>query len=269
MKRKQSSMIVVFICAVLIACMGPFVAFAENPTFITPDKTLWQTPSPNVYRASGKPDTFAWSEEIVEGDMVLQVDIDSRAPDGEGVVVIYGNGVGWSKGCLIFNLADKFQCIRAHTIYQGVQFLASAKFPMDFQNRSHRMTVEINGGRASLYADGQRRLSAFLPPDMERRGRIGLFKFWERPGVTYSNIVLKHPQQAAAAPKSQNLSALHGHKIALIIGNDAYGEAPLRNPVNDAEDMAAALRLLGFEIIQRTNANQREMEDAVNEFFGR
>ena len=48
-----------------------------------------------------------------------------------------------------------------------------------------------------------------------------------------------------------------------------YGETSLRNPINDAKDMAAALHLLGFEVIQRTNANQREMEDAVNECFGR
>ena len=29
-------------------------------------------------------------------------------------------------------------------------------------------------------------------------------------------------------------------RVALIIGNAAYGDKPLRNPVNDAADLAAA-----------------------------
>ncbi|MDP3426926.1 MAG: caspase family protein [Humidesulfovibrio sp.] len=35
-------------------------------------------------------------------------------------------------------------------------------------------------------------------------------------------------------------------RIALVIGNAAYTSAPLKNPVNDARDMAAALRSLGL-----------------------
>ena len=35
---------------------------------------------------------------------------------------------------------------------------------------------------------------------------------------------------------------------ALVIGNADYLVAPLRNPVNDAEDMARALRGLGFRV---------------------
>ncbi len=35
-------------------------------------------------------------------------------------------------------------------------------------------------------------------------------------------------------------------RVALVVGNSAYGSSPLRNPVNDASDMAAKLRKLGF-----------------------
>ncbi len=35
-------------------------------------------------------------------------------------------------------------------------------------------------------------------------------------------------------------------RVALVIGNGAYENAALRNPVNDANDMAALLGNLGF-----------------------
>ncbi len=55
-------------------------------------------------------------------------------------------------------------------------------------------------------------------------------------------------------------------RVALVIGNSAYAESPLKNPTNDAADMAAALRGLGFQVILRANANRRQMVEAVREF---
>ena len=55
-------------------------------------------------------------------------------------------------------------------------------------------------------------------------------------------------------------------KIALVIGNGAYHQSPLKNPVADANSVAAALRSLGFHVIQRENATQSEMLDAIREF---
>jgi uncharacterized caspase-like protein len=40
----------------------------------------------------------------------------------------------------------------------------------------------------------------------------------------------------------------------------------LKNPVNDASDMAAALRGAGFEVILKTDADQRSMLDGVRAF---
>ena len=40
-------------------------------------------------------------------------------------------------------------------------------------------------------------------------------------------------------------------RTALVIGNSDYESAPLRNPVNDARDMAKALRALNFDVIER------------------
>ena len=64
-------------------------------------------------------------------------------------------------------------------------------------------------------------------------------------------------------------SGLAAVRTALVIGNSAYETAPLKNPVNDAVDMAKALRELGFDVIEKTNADKREMILAVDEFAQR
>jgi formylglycine-generating enzyme required for sulfatase activity len=56
-------------------------------------------------------------------------------------------------------------------------------------------------------------------------------------------------------------------RVALVIGNSAYQGIPaLKNPVNDATAMAEALNKLGFEVIEVTNASQREMNLAIASF---
>jgi len=51
-----------------------------------------------------------------------------------------------------------------------------------------------------------------------------------------------------------------------VIGNAAYDSAPLRNPVNDARAMAAALRDLGFEVTALENVSLAEMKRAIDDF---
>jgi hypothetical protein len=56
-------------------------------------------------------------------------------------------------------------------------------------------------------------------------------------------------------------------RIALIIGNAAYqGYSPLKNPVNDATDLAAVLKNLHFEVIEKHNLNYAQMEEAILAF---
>lgn len=56
------------------------------------------------------------------------------------------------------------------------------------------------------------------------------------------------------------------NKHALIIGNSAYKEVPLKNPVNDANDMASTLEQLGFTVLKKTNVDQQTIEQAFREF---
>lgn len=56
-------------------------------------------------------------------------------------------------------------------------------------------------------------------------------------------------------------------RVALVIGNAAYQGAPaLRNPVNDARAMSNALNGLGFQVIEVTDASQKEMNRAITTF---
>ena len=56
-------------------------------------------------------------------------------------------------------------------------------------------------------------------------------------------------------------------RIALVIGNANYPNGnQLRNPVNDATDMAKALERVGFEVIRSTDAGKESMMAAVNTF---
>jgi hypothetical protein len=58
-----------------------------------------------------------------------------------------------------------------------------------------------------------------------------------------------------------------GHRIALIIGNAAYpGTGALKNPANDANDIAAKLRKFNFDVTLKTNVGQRDMLRALTEF---
>ena len=69
---------------------------------------------------------------------------------------------------------------------------------------------------------------------------------------------------AAAAPV-----LAEGQRIALVIGNSAYADSPLANPVNDARLISAALRAQGFEVIERLDVGQNAMKLAVKDFGNR
>jgi hypothetical protein len=61
--------------------------------------------------------------------------------------------------------------------------------------------------------------------------------------------------------------AFADNRVALVIGNSAYVRVPhLPNPVHDAEDVAAALRRSGFEIMVATDLDKAGMDEAMIKF---
>ena len=55
----------------------------------------------------------------------------------------------------------------------------------------------------------------------------------------------------------------------MVIGNGSYAVGPLKNPVNDATDIAATLKRLGFDVIMKKNASMQDMENAIRDFGSR
>ncbi len=55
-------------------------------------------------------------------------------------------------------------------------------------------------------------------------------------------------------------------RVALVIGNGNSESSPLKNPQNDAIDMAKVLKSLGFKVILETDASKRKMYKAIDKF---
>ena len=55
-------------------------------------------------------------------------------------------------------------------------------------------------------------------------------------------------------------------RVALVVGNSAYQVAPLANPVGDARLVAETLRGLGFEVIERSDVDQKGMKRLIRDF---
>jgi uncharacterized caspase-like protein len=78
---------------------------------------------------------------------------------------------------------------------------------------------------------------------------------------------------AAAAPwavaqKMRGVSLIED-RVALVIGNAAYKQDPLDNPVNDARLIARTLEQAGFRVTLRENLDRAAMFGALKEFGGR
>jgi hypothetical protein len=58
----------------------------------------------------------------------------------------------------------------------------------------------------------------------------------------------------------------HENKTALIIGNTNYEVGALKNPVNDAKDLAETLSKVGFDVIVAYDLTNEGMKEAVREF---
>src|SRR5262245_47458857 len=92
------------------------------------------------------------------------------------------------------------------------------------------------------------------PAETGRREHRGIcvmsFRLWARPLAVGLAATAAYLCLAAAAALLLTRPAAAEKRIALVIGNAAYVHtAKLPNPGNDANDMATALKELGFEVI--------------------
>lgn len=55
-------------------------------------------------------------------------------------------------------------------------------------------------------------------------------------------------------------------RVALVIGNSRYKDAPLKNPANDAGAIADHLKKLGFNVIPQFDGSKAAMENAIRSY---
>lgn len=85
-------------------------------------------------------------------------------------------------------------------------------------------------------------------------------------GATANALISAADQRNLQVVASNAVTANRNQRIALVIGNANYKEAPLLNPVNDARAIGKALQDSGFTVILRENTDQRGMMSALREF---
>ena len=73
-------------------------------------------------------------------------------------------------------------------------------------------------------------------------------------------------RSAAASQSDWEIYEQGEGRVALVIGNAAYTDAPLKNPANDARLMASTLEQLGFDVTVLTDLDQSEMKRAIRDF---
>jgi hypothetical protein len=86
--------------------------------------------------------------------------------------------------------------------------------------------------------------------------------------LTFTGILLAGLLATTALAQERDAS-----RVALVIGNGAYKDAPLRykdaplrNAVNDARSMSTRLTALGFEVITAENADRDAMQRSILKF---
>ena len=83
-----------------------------------------------------------------------------------------------------------------------------------------------------------------------------------RAGIFAVVLLVASAGEGTAAPTADTGES----RVALVIGNGAYRDSPLLNPVNDAKAVSAALRAAGFEVIERHDQGALDMRRAIREF---
>jgi uncharacterized caspase-like protein len=91
----------------------------------------------------------------------------------------------------------------------------------------------------------------------------------KRESPTPPEIVKTNAGQRESAEVFPGVISAAEQRVALVIGNSAYSSGPLKNPVNDAADMAAMLKKLGFSVTLKKDASLQEMDEAIEAFGNR
>lgn len=179
-------------------------------SFLVPSPQSWDVTGDNRYTAIEQRDSdaYAWSMESYQGNIIVGLDLRSAVEaldlgwedmqrqipnQNSGCVIIYGDGTVQSFGSLVFCVDWDGYYLEKHNRYHDDEPLAF----IPSNNRSDKVysvTVEIIDDVASMYVNGEMVLSSFFDmEEIDRSGRIGLFRNSAEGEITFSNIQAKTP----------------------------------------------------------------------------
>ena len=87
-----------------------------------------------------------------------------------------------------------------------------------------------------------------------------------RDGTLYESNIVESPFPPHDSSLDVSTIAKKNRNMALVIGNARYESSPLRNPANDALDIASVLRGMGFDVDLRIDIKHQEMAVAIDTF---
>lgn len=184
---------------------------------------------------------------------------DTDCPaDGRPIRPVYDDRMPQPKPVVVTKNVPTF----AWATVPATTTLSSVKISVGIQSKSHITSTHV-------YVNGQlyRGIKAVSNDGADMRIEQTL------PLTEGSNIIKVSATNADGTATTERTIVRQGVKpvvvtqskrIALVIGNANYPEQRLVNPQNDATDMAAKLKSLGFEVILLQDGTKKQVEDAIN-----
>ncbi|MGE5158179.1 MAG: caspase family protein [Gemmatimonas sp.] len=202
-------------------------------------------PQAYVNRGVAYGEKYDYDQAIADYNIAIQLD--------PKYAVAYNNrGVAWkNKGEYDLAIADYSEAIRLNPKY--LKAITNRAFTYEKKGKfaealaDFRAALDMDSGRHELNQDILRLEQKLL-----------------KPAATAAAI---GSEPAGSKPAATSSPAQRERRVALVVGNGAYENVPvLANPRNDAADIAAALRKLGFDVIDGHDLDRREMEKKIREF---
>jgi len=140
-------------------------------------------------------------------------------------------------------------------------------------DQSYVKSFSINGSKVDLNRDNTFSHKVYVQSGITPMELVAFDSYNNKATKTFQILGtnLMQASEAIYKPNKFQLPPLvtSEKRIALIIGNSDYKDAPLRNPVNDANDFAVALQKYGFDVKKTVNANRRQMRESIRLFGNR
>jgi len=193
-------------------------------SFMISNPQLWELSGDNRYTALGQNevDAFAWSTETFHGDVTINLELARPQIQSDGCVIIYGEGQEHSYGSLIFCVDWDGFGLEKHTIYHEGENRLAWNSSDNNAVKVHSLTIELIDDLATLFVNGEEVLSSFFDnQEIDRSGRIGLYKKWFVEEITFSNIQIKSADPGTvidqSLPATPTASAIEiGEPVVLI-----------------------------------------------------